>query len=160
MARSIPEAGINLFQFIYVLLDEYQRRSGLPALNLSLGNPDGIPPEALRRLEADFCADPGYDYHTYAEDKDLLGFCDGMVELHGRIRYKEHPHLHATPIAGIKGATALVPLACGLHLPDQRRRAGFAMASNLPAYDVSGTWCGSYLGARRVVWPLYSGENM
>ena len=35
MARAIPPAGINLFQSIYVLVDEYQRRSGLPALNLS-----------------------------------------------------------------------------------------------------------------------------
>ncbi|MCX5795157.1 MAG: pyridoxal phosphate-dependent aminotransferase [Elusimicrobia bacterium] len=160
MARAIPSAGINLFQFIYVLLAEYERRSGLPALNLSLGNPDGIPPQEIRDLQARFCTDPGYDFHTYAEDKDLLDFCDGMVELHGRIRFKEHAHLRATPIAGIKTATALIPLACGLHLPDRRRRAGFAMASNLPAYDVSGTWCGSYLGAKRVVWPLYSAEDM
>ena len=160
MARAIPPAGINLFQSIYVLLAEYERRSGLSALNLSLGNPDGVPPEEIRRLEAQFCQDPGYDYHTYAEDKDLLGFCEGMVELHGRIRVQDFAHLRAIPIAGIKTATALIPLACGLHLPDKRRRAGFVMASNLPAYDVSGTWCGSYLGAKRVVWPLYSAENM
>ena len=160
MPRAIPAAGINLFQFIYVLLAEYERRSGLPALNLSLGNPDGIPPEEIRRLQAQFSLDPGYDYHTYAEDKDLLDFCDGMVELHGRIRFKEHAHLRAAPIAGIKTATALIPLACGLHLPDKRRRGRFVMASNLPAYDVSGTWTDSYLGARRVVWPLYSEKNM
>jgi len=160
MPRRIPPGGVNLFQFIYVLLDEYQRRTGRSALNLSLGNPDGVPPEAIRRLEAAFAADPGYDYHTYAEDKDLLGFCSGMVELHGRIRLAEHPHLRAAPIAGIKTATAIIPISCGLHLPDRRRRGRFALASNLPAYDVIGTWSGSYLGTRRVVWPLYSAENM
>jgi len=160
MSRRIPAADINLFQSIYVLLDEYQRRSGLPALNLSLGNPDGVPPEEIRRLEAAFALDPGYDYHTYAEDKNLLGFCEGMVELHGRIRLQDHAHLRAVPIAGIKSATAIIPLACGLHLPDRRRRARFVVASNLPAYDVAGTWSASYLGAKRVVWPLYSAENM
>ena len=160
MPRRIPPAGINLFQSIYILLEEYQRRTGRPALNLSLGNPDGVPPEAIRRLEAAFAQDPGYDYHTYAEDKDLLGFCAGMVELHGRIRLAEHPHLRATPIAGIKSATAVIPLACGLHLPDRRRRDGFIVASNLPAYDVVGTWAEHYLGARCVVWPLYSAEDM
>ena len=160
MPRAIPPAGINLFQFIYVLLAEYERRSGLPALNLSLGNPDLIPPEEIRRLQAQFCADPGYDYHTYAEDKNLLNFCEGMVELHGRIRVQDHAHLRATPIAGIKTATTIIPLACGLHLPDRRRRGSFVLASNLPAYDVAGTWSDSYLGAHRVVWPLYSAENM
>ncbi len=160
MPRAIPPAGINLFQSIYVLLAEYERRSGLPALNLSLGNPDGIPPEEIRRLQAQFCQDPGYDYHTYAEDKNLLGFCEGMVELHGRIRVQDFAHLRATPIAGIKTATALIPLACGLHLPDRRRRGRFVLASNLPAYDVAGTWSASYLGTRRVVWPLYTAENM
>ncbi|MFA6316947.1 MAG: aminotransferase class I/II-fold pyridoxal phosphate-dependent enzyme [Elusimicrobiota bacterium] len=160
MPRAIPPAGINLFQSIYLLLADYERRSGLPALNLSLGNPDGIPPSRIRRLEARFCKDPGYDYHTYAEDKDLLDFCDGMVSLHGRIRFKRHPGLAAAPIAGIKTATALIPLACGLHLPDRERRNSFIMASNLPAYDVAGTWSDSYLGARRVVWPLYASEGM
>jgi len=159
-ARRVPPSGINLFQSIYVLLEEYQRRTGRPALNLSLGNPDGVPPEEVRRLEAAFAADPGYDFHTYAEDKNLLGFCEGMVELHGRIRLGDHPHLRAAPIAGIKTATAVIPLACGLHLPDRRRRGRFVVASNLPAYDVVGTWSDSYLGARRVVWPLYSAENM
>ena len=28
------------------------------------------------------------------------------------------------------------------------------MASNLPAYDVVGTWTQQYLAGRRVVWPL------
>ena len=158
MPRRIPAAGINLFQFIYVLLDEYEHRSGLSALNLSLGNPDGVPPEEILRLEAAFSQDPGFDYHTYAEDKNLLGFCEGMVELHGRVRFQEYAHLRAVPIAGIKTATALIPLACGLHLKTGRGR--FTLASNLPSYDVVGTWTEAYLGARRVVWPLYSADNM
>ncbi len=160
MARRIPPSGINLFQLIYVLLREYQEKTGREPLNLSLGNPDGIPPQEIRRLKAKYAADPGYDYHTYAEDKNLLGFAERMVRLHGGLDVGAHPHLRALPIAGIKTATALLPLACGLHLPDRSRRAAFRVASNLPAYDVIGTWSDAYLGARRTVWPLVGAEGM
>ena len=158
--RPIPPAGINLFQLIYVLIREYKEKTGLEPLNLSLGNPDGIPPESIRALKAKYARDPGYDYHTYAEDKNLLGFAEGMVELHGGIDVRAHAHLRALPTAGIKTASALVPLACGLHLPDKARRGSFRVASNLPAYDVVGTWSDAYLGGRRTVWPLVSADNM
>ena len=158
--RRIPAAGINLFQLIYVLIREYREKTGEEPLNLSLGNPDGIPPEAIRALKAKYAKDPGYDFHTYAEDKDLNRFAEAMVALHGGIEVEKHPHLRALPIAGIKTASALIPLACGLHLPDQARRATFRIASNLPAYDVIGTWGGAYLGAQRTVWPLASADNM
>ncbi len=158
--RRIPAAGINLFQLIYILIDEYKKSSGLEPLNLSLGNPDGVPPEALRRLKARFAQDPGYDYHTYAESRDLHGFARAMVLLHGGVDVARHAHLAALPTAGIKTASALVPLACGLHLPDRARRGSFRVASNLPAYDVIGTWTDSYLAAKRVVWPLVSADNM
>ncbi|MBI4345674.1 MAG: aminotransferase class I/II-fold pyridoxal phosphate-dependent enzyme, partial [Elusimicrobia bacterium] len=158
--RKIPAAGINLFQLIYILIRDYEQKSGLPALNLSLGNPDGVPIEAIRELKARFARDPGFDYHTYAEDRNLHRFCEGMVEAHGGIRYWEHPHLKAVTIPGIKTATALVPLACGLHLPDKSRRKTFRVASNLPAYDVLGTWSSEYLAAERIVWPLASADNM
>ena len=158
--RRIPAAGINLFQLIYVLIREYKEKTGKEPLNLSLGNPDGVPPENLRRLQAQYALDPGYDYHTYAEDKNLLKFAEGMVALHGGIEVSEHSHLRALPIAGIKTASALIPLACGLHLPDKARRKSFRVASNLPAYDVIGTWSDSYLGSNRTVWPLVSADNM
>ena len=80
--RRLPATGINLFQLIYILVREYKERSGLEPLNLSLGNPDGVPPEAVRRLKSRYGLDPGYDYHTYAEDKDLHGFAGAMVDLH------------------------------------------------------------------------------
>jgi alanine-synthesizing transaminase len=158
--RRIPAAGINLFQLIYVLIREYKEKTGQEPLNLSLGNPDGIPPEAIRALKAKYARDPGYDFHTYAEDKNLNRFAEAMVALHGGIEIGDHAHLRALPIAGIKTASALIPLACGLHLPDAARRGTFRIASNLPAYDVIGTWGGSYLGARRTVWPLVSADNM
>lgn len=158
--RRIPAAGINLFQLIYVLIREYKEKTGEEPLNLSLGNPDGIPPEAIRKLQAKYALDPGYDYHTYAEDKNLRSFAEGMVELHGGIDVRAHAHLRALPTAGIKTASALVPLACGLHLPDKKRRASFRVASNLPAYDVVGTWSDAYLGGNRTVWPLVSADNM
>ena len=158
--RRIPAADINLFQSIYALVREYKKKAGEEPLNLSLGNPDGIPPEAIRALKAKYARDPGYDYHTYAEDKNLHRFAEAMVALHGGIEIEEHAHLRALPIAGIKTASALVPLACGLHLPDKARRATFRIASNLPAYDVIGAWGGVYLGAQRTVWPLSSTDNM
>jgi alanine-synthesizing transaminase len=158
--RRIPPAGINLFQLIYVLIREYKEKTGEEPLNLSLGNPDGIPPKEIRALKAKYARDPGYDYHTYAEDKNLLGFAEQMVLLHSGLDVRKHGHLRALPIAGIKTASALVPLACGLHLPDATRRGSFRIASNLPAYDVIGTWGASYLGAQRTVWPLTSDDNM
>lgn len=158
--RRIPAAGINLFQLIYVLIREYKEKTGEEPLNLSLGNPDGIPPETIRALKAKYAADPGYDYHTYAEDKNLNRFAEAMVALHGGLEPGAHPHLRVLPIAGIKTASALIPLACGLHLPDKARRGSFRVASNLPAYDVVGTWSGAYLGANRTVWPLVSSDNM
>ena len=158
--RLIPPAGINLFQLIYVLIRDYKERTGLEPLNLSLGNPDGIPPAPIRALKAKYARDPGYDFHTYAEDKNLLGFAEKMVRIHGGIEVGRHPGLRALPIAGIKTASALIPLACGLHLPDKARRGAFRVASNLPAYDVIGTWSGPYLGANRTVWPLSTTDNM
>jgi alanine-synthesizing transaminase len=158
--RRIPAAGINLFQLIYVLIREYKEKTGEEPLNLSLGNPDGVPPEAIRALKAKYAKDPGYDYHTYAEDKNLLGFAEEMVLSHGGVDAGAYPHLRVLPIAGIKTASALIPLACGLHLPEAAARAGFRIASNLPAYDVIGTWGASYLAAKRTVWPLVSAENM
>lgn len=158
--RLIPPAGINLFQLIYALIREYKERTGLEPLNLSLGNPDGVPPAAIRALKAKYAQDPGYDFHTYAEDKNLNRFAEAMVSLHGGIDVEKYPGLRALPIAGIKTASALIPLACGLHLPDRARRDGFRVVSNLPAYDVIGTWSAAYLGARRTVWPLASTDNM
>ena len=158
--RRIPPSGINLFQQIYLFINEYREKTGLEPLNLSLGNPDGVPPEPIRALKAKYAADPGYDYHTYAEDKNLHRFAETMVALHGGIDVARFPLLRALPIAGIKTASALMGLACGLHLPDKARRTAFRMASNLPAYDVAGTWNDAYLGAQRTVWPLISADNM
>lgn len=160
MSRRIPVSGINLFQLIYVLIREYTEKTGLQPLNLSLGNPDGIPIKKIRELKARFAGEPGFEYHTYAEDKNLHGFAEAMVELHGSLKVQEHPHLRALPIPGIKTASALIPLACGLHLPDRRRREAFRVASNLPAYDVVGTWGESYLAAERIAWPLASADGM
>ena len=160
MARKIPASGINLFQLIYILLNEYEEKSGQKALNLSLGNPDGVPSKVIRELQAKYAADPGYAYHTYAEDNNLHGFAEAMVELHGGVRIAGLDHVRAVPIPGIKTAGALIPLACGMHLPDRKRRDSFKVVSNLPAYDVIGTWSNSYLGTERIVWPLASEDDM
>ncbi|PCI37484.1 MAG: hypothetical protein COB53_06415 [Elusimicrobia bacterium] len=160
MSRKIPASGINLFQLIYQFLAEYEKNSGQKALNLSLGNPDTVPTSAILELQGRFAADPTFEYHTYAEDNNLNGFAERMVELHGRIRVEDYPHLRVQPIPGIKTAGALVPLACGLHLPDRSNRDSFKIVSNLPAYDVIGTWGESYLGSERIAWPLVTGDGM
>ena len=158
--RRIPSTGINLFQLIYILIREYKEQTGLEPLNLSLGNPDGVPPPSILALKAKYAQNPSYDYHTYAEDKNLHRFAEAMVAIHGGIEVEQYPELRAVPIAGIKTASALIPLACGLHLPDKKRRESFRVASNLPAYDMIRTWSDSYLGARRTVWPLIISDNM
>lgn len=159
--RMIPAAGINLFQLIYILIREYEEKSGSKCLNLSLGNPDLIPPKEVLERKARWIsksdARSDYDLHTYAEDKNLERFAEGMVEAFSGVRLEEHPHLRATPIAGIKTATAILPLACGLHL---KGRENFRIVTHLPAYDVMGTWAASYLGANRIVWPLRSEDGM
>lgn len=155
--RRIPAAGINLFQLIYTLIREYEAKSGLRALNLSLGNPDLIPAEPIRELRARHQRGPRYELHTYAEDNNLDRFCEVMVKTFSGLDYTKHAHLKAVPIPGIKTATALLPLACGMHLGD---RSKFHVVSNLPAYDVIGTWSSSYLATNRIAWPLSVEDGM
>jgi len=85
MGRKIPASGINLFQLIYILIREYTEKTGLPPLNLSLGNPDGVPNQELLALEGQYATDPSFELHTYAEDTNLKHFAEGMVRLHGGI---------------------------------------------------------------------------
>lgn len=160
MARKVPASGINLFQLIYILIREYTERTGQKPLNLSLGNPDGVPDPRVLELQAKFAKDPAYDFHTYAEDKNINQFAELMVQTHTGFNPTDYPHLKALPIPGIKTTTALLPLACGLHLPDQQRRKDFHVVTNLPAYDVMGTWSNQYLATNRIVWPLLSKDNM
>jgi len=155
--RRIPPSGINLFQLIYILIREYETASGQKALNLSLGNPDLVPPAPLREMKARFQLMSDYDLHTYAEDNNIRGLSEEMVEVFTGVDYRKHAHLKAVPIPGIKTATALLPLACGLHLQD---RSKFSVVSHLPAYDVIGTWTTSYLATNRIVWPLSAQSGM
>jgi aspartate/methionine/tyrosine aminotransferase len=155
--RRIPASGINLFLLIYILRREYEDKAGQPALNLSLGNPDFVPPEPVRELRAKHQRSARYEEHTYAESDNLDRFCEGLVRAFVGLDYTQHAHLRAVPIPGIKTATALLPLACGLHLKDRRT---FHAVSNLPAYDVLGTWTAQYLASNRIVWPLTPAAGM
>lgn len=156
MARKLSTQGINLFQLIYILIREYEEKSGQSPLNLSLGNPDGIPAQPILDLKAKYAGNPGYEFHTYAESQNINSFCEGMIRLHAGIELKDEPHLQAVPTQGIKTTTALLPLACAGY----ERRTEFTVLSNLPAYDVIGTWTNQYLGMKRLVWPLSSENNM
>lgn len=160
MSRCIPSSGINLFQGIYQLIEDYESASGRKALNLSLGNPDTVPDPEILELRGRLASDPSFDLHTYAEDQDRRGFAEAMVELHGGIRVAEFEPLRALPIPGIKTAGALMPLACGLHLKASNGTGEFRLVSHLPAYDVIGTWASDYFGSERIVWPLCSSDGM
>ena len=126
-------------------------------MNLSLGNPDLVPVEEIRNLKSKFQLQSELALHTYAEDNNLNQFCEGMVRAFTGVDYKAKSHLRAVPIAGIKTASAILPLACGLHLKDRKQ---FHVVSHLPAYDVIGTWSSSYLATNRIVWPLSSHDSM
>ncbi len=56
--RRFPASDLNIFQQVYSLIEDSGEKFGEPALNLALGNPDGVPPKALRELQARFAADP------------------------------------------------------------------------------------------------------
>jgi len=155
--RQIPASGINLFQLIYILIREYEEKTKVQCMNLSLGNPDLIPEPEILKLKSEIQLQTQYDLHTYAEDKNLDHFTEGLVKNFTGVDLAKHPHLLATPIAGIKTATAILPLACGLHL---KGRENFTVVTHLPAYDVMGTWEAGYLGAKRIVWPLSSENQM
>ena len=154
--RKIPPSGINLFQLIYQLIREYEGGTR-HALNLSLGNPDMIVPAEVRALKKKFADGSDYDLSTYAEDKNLNQFAEGMVEAFSGVRLADHSHLRVLPTAGIKTASALLPLACGMHL---KGRENFRVVTHLPAYDIMGTWSEPYLGGKRIVWPLLSKHQM
>ena len=156
--RRIPASGINLFQLIYQLIGEYESRTGKRALNLSLGNPDLIPPARVLELKALFAERPELAMHTYAENDNINQFAQGMVREFVGLNLQDYPELRAVPIPGIKTTTAILPLACGLHLKNQKSE--FEVITNLPAYDVMGTWGQVYLGGRRVVWPLAVEQGM
>lgn len=156
MPRKIPAQGINLFQLIYILIREYRETTGQEPLNLSLGNPDGVPSPEILELKARFARDPAFEFHTYAEDQNINSFVEGMVALHAGLELSSMKGTQAVPIAGIKTATALLPLASAAY----EKRSSFTVMSNLPAYDVIGTWTQTYLGLKRVAWPLSSKNNM
>ncbi len=155
--RRIPASGINLFQLIYILIREYESSAGLKALNLSLGNPDMIPFEPIREMKARFQLKTDYELHTYAENDNIQHFCEGIVRQFVGLEYTKYNHLRAVPIPGIKTITAILPLACGMHLQDRSR---FHVVTHLPAYDVMGTWSSSYLASNRIVWPLSADDGM
>lgn len=156
--RQIPPSGINLFQLIYRFIREYEEKSGgVKALNLSLGNPDLIPPQEVIDLKTRFAQDQSIDSYTYAEDRNLNRFCEGLIETFTGLKPENYPHLRYTPTAGIKTASALLPLACGMHLKDRKK---FHVVTHLPAYDVMGTWTSSYFGSNRIVWPLSAETGM
>ena len=156
MPRKIPAQGINLFQQIYLFQKEYRDSTGLEPMNLSLGNPDGVPCQEILDLKSKFALDSSYELHTYAEDNNIRQFSEGMVAIHAGVELSEIPNALAVPIAGIKTATALLPLACASF----ERRGEFTVVSNLPAYDVIGTWSEKYLGHKRIGWKLNSESNM
>jgi hypothetical protein len=140
-----------------VLIRECEARSGLRALDLSLGNPDSIPADRVRELRAHHQRGERYELHAYAENNNLDQFCEVMLKAFTGLDYTLFQYLQAVPIPGIKTTTSLLPLACGCTSAIGR---AFTSCRTCPAYDVIGTWTSSYLASNRVAWPLSVDEGM
>ena len=65
--RKIPASAINLFQLIYILIRDYEKKSGAKAMNLSLGNPDTVPNSDILALQAKCAQNPHVKSITYEQ---------------------------------------------------------------------------------------------
>jgi hypothetical protein len=110
-------------------------KAGLPALNLSLGNPDLVPVKAIRELRARHWRGLRYELNAYAEDNNLDGFCEGIVKAFtgfdhtqiptsGRCQSpasKRHRRCCRSPssraVRLVNDGAYTTPLATGVHTP-------------------------------------------
>jgi len=154
MARCLPSSGENLFQRIKRIRNEYERRTGKAAINLSVGEPDGIPTEATRAAAAVACMSTDRLVHVYQDNGAPAGFARAMVRHHLPRELADREDLATLPLPGIKPMIGLLPLACGANSGTDAPRPVVA-GTTKPGYPVIRTWCG-YLGCEYHDWPLYA----
>jgi LL-diaminopimelate aminotransferase len=154
MSRRLPATGENLFQRIKRLRVQYEEQSGKPSLNLSVGEPDGVPTEITRRAAADATMREDREMHVYQDNDSPEGFDRAFVGHHVSVEIAESDEFDTLPIPGIKPMIGLLPLACGHNGGvDDVVMTG----TTKPGYPIVKTWC-AYLGCDYYDWPLYA-EN-
>jgi LL-diaminopimelate aminotransferase len=151
MARCLQSGGENLFQRIKRIRNDYEKRTGKEAINLSVGEPDGVPTSATRAAAAVACMSAERRVHVYQDNGAPEGFARAMVTHHVGSEIANRPDLAFLPIPGIKPMIGLLPLACGANAGREVVVAG----TTKPGYPVIRTWSG-YLGCRYSDWPLYA----
>lgn len=156
MARRLPAAGENLFQRIKRIRNDYEQRTGNSSVNLSVGEPDGVPTELTRSAAAVACMSTEQRTHVYQDNGEPDGFSRKLVGYHLSERALAHPGLKTLPLPGIKPMIGLLPLACGANRKDSPRVA--VAGTTKPGYPVIKTWS-TYLGCEYTDWPLYAASN-
>ncbi len=156
MARRLPATGENLFQRIKRIRNEYERRTGNRSVNLSVGEPDGVPTEITRSAAAVACMSTEQRMHVYQDNGEPEGFSRKLVGYHLSERVLGHPGLKMLPLPGIKPMIGLLPLACGANRDDSL--PVIVAGTTKPGYPVIKTWS-TYLGCSYADWPLYARNN-
>jgi LL-diaminopimelate aminotransferase len=156
MARRLPAAGENLFQRIKRIRNDYEQQSGRASVNLSVGEPDGIPTEVARSAAAVACLSTEQSTHVYQDNGEPEGFSNVLVGHHVSSEILERDDLDVLPLPGIKPMIGLLPLACGANRDDQP--PVMVAGTTKPGYPVISTWT-EYLGCEYSDWPLYSANQ-
>jgi len=154
MSRRLPSGGENLFQRIKRIRAEYEERTGKQAINLSVGEPDGIPRAVTRSAAAVACMSTDRLMHVYQDNGAPAGFSRALVRHHLPLEIADREDLATLPLPGIKPMIGLLPLACGANSGAETPKVVVA-GTTRPGYPVIRTWCG-YLGVEYHDWPLYA----
>ena len=153
MARRLPATGENLFQRIKRLRSAYEDRSGGPSINLSVGEPDGVPTSLTRSAAAVACLSEERGVHVYQDNGEPDGFSRSFIGHTVSTDVLDRDDVATLAIPGIKPMIGLLPLACGANRDDAAPVT--VIGATRPGYPVIKTWS-EYLGCAYRDWPLYA----
>lgn len=153
----LPAWGSNLFQNIKAKKRAYEEKHGIgSSINISVWEPDGVPPMRLREILAKVGVQDDNALHNYWDNRSPERFCDLMIAHHTGVNVSEYPHLSTLAIPGIKPMLGLLIAACGPDTPSDLPNRGFIHTT--PAYDLISYWS-TKMNVSCASWPLYSAED-
>ena len=152
MARRLPATGENLFQRIKRIRNDYETRTGKPSINLSVGEPDGVPTVLTRSAAATACMSGERSMHVYQDNGEPKGFSRSLLSLSVPDSVLDRDDVATLALPGIKPMIGLLPLACGANREDSG--AVEVAGTTKPGYPVIRTWS-EYIGVPYRDWPLY-----
>ena len=154
--KYLGDSPENIFQRIRKMyIDHYGKVTDV--LNAATGQPDGVPPETLRKMVAEFVMNDDPLIHTYQDNDDLGNFASNMVRRITGFEVNDYDHLSTLVLPGEKSMLPLLPIACGAKRKDvEVLNEGFVRT--MPSYDLLETWA-DYIDAPCDRWPLYSAES-